>query len=201
MLLSLQFFLLSNDDGHGYEHIGSEHIGQVWKAAEDLFDCPLEAKLAVSVASSTNNRGYFSSLDHTEFNKDPAGMRIRDNKEVRGVPRGTRWPSLRTPPLPLTYSDLQLPTRLLPAGQLPQPVSPAPLSPPSHRALTTLLQLNTPPTPSQPSRSPPHCPSRASSWAVTRSSAPATACPPARSTAGLCWSPTWPPAGPPASPS
>lgn len=93
----MQFFLLNNDDGHGYQHISSEHIGQVWNAAEDLFNCSLEAKLAVSVASSTNNRGYFSSLDHTEFNKDPAGMRIKDNKEV-GVACVTPYLIQRTAP-------------------------------------------------------------------------------------------------------
>lgn len=77
-----QFFLLNNEDGHGGFHIAPEQIGRVWSAAADLFDAPLDAKRAVSVASSANNRGYFSSADHAEYNKDPAGVRIKDNKEV-----------------------------------------------------------------------------------------------------------------------
>ncbi|PNW78286.1 hypothetical protein CHLRE_09g403550v5 [Chlamydomonas reinhardtii] len=75
------FFLLNNEDGHGGFHIAPEQIGRVWSAAADLFDAPLDAKRAVSVASSANNRGYFSSADHAEYNKDPAGVRIKDNKE------------------------------------------------------------------------------------------------------------------------
>ncbi|KAG2428436.1 hypothetical protein HXX76_011556 [Chlamydomonas incerta] len=75
------FFLLNNADGHGGFQIAPEQIGRVWAAAADLFDAPLEAKRAVSVASSANNRGYFSSADHAEYNKDPAGVRIKDNKE------------------------------------------------------------------------------------------------------------------------
>jgi hypothetical protein len=34
------------------------------------------------VSSSDNHRGYFSSLDHTELNKDPAKLgKLADNKE------------------------------------------------------------------------------------------------------------------------
>ena len=37
---------------------------------------------AVSVSSSDNHRGYFSSLDHVELNQDPAALgKIKDNKE------------------------------------------------------------------------------------------------------------------------
>ncbi|KAG2451011.1 hypothetical protein HYH02_004281 [Chlamydomonas schloesseri] len=75
------FFLLNNEDGHGGFHIAPEKIDRVWAAAADLFDAPMEAKRAVSVASSTNNRGYFSSADHAEYNKDPSGLVIKDNKE------------------------------------------------------------------------------------------------------------------------
>lgn len=36
----------------------------------------------MSVSSSDNHRGYFSSLDHTELNKDPAKLgKLADNKE------------------------------------------------------------------------------------------------------------------------
>jgi hypothetical protein len=37
---------------------------------------------AVSVSSSDNHRGYFSSLDHVELNHDPAALgKLKDNKE------------------------------------------------------------------------------------------------------------------------
>lgn len=57
----------------------------MWTVARQLFDAPLADKQAVNVAKSTNNRGYFSSIEHAEFNKDPEGIHIKDNKEV-GLP-------------------------------------------------------------------------------------------------------------------
>lgn len=36
----------------------------------------------MSIATSDNHRGYFSSLDHAEYNRDPQGVHLKDNKEV-----------------------------------------------------------------------------------------------------------------------
>ncbi len=81
---SLQFFLLSNALEGSDEHlIEPAALKRIWAVAEDLFDAPLEAKRAVAVATSDNNRGYFSANDHREINKDPNGVCLADSKEVR----------------------------------------------------------------------------------------------------------------------
>lgn len=84
-----QFLLLSNSyltaSGSLAHHIVPSKVTRMWEVAAQLFDASPEAKNAVSVASSLNNRGYFSSVDYAEYNRDPNGETLKDNKEVRVV--------------------------------------------------------------------------------------------------------------------
>ena len=55
----------------GGHHIAPEKIDRIWGIAKQLFDVSPEAKLQVHVKNSKNHRGYFSSVDYSEFNQDP----------------------------------------------------------------------------------------------------------------------------------
>ena len=65
------FFFLANAKPGGGHHIAPEKIDRIWGIAKQLFDVSPEAKLQVHVKNSKNHRGYFSSVDYSEFNQDP----------------------------------------------------------------------------------------------------------------------------------
>jgi hypothetical protein len=67
------------DGGH---HIAPSRILRMWALAKEFFDVPLQDKLDVHVKNSSNHRGYFSSLDYNEFNRDPAGTFLRPSDRV-----------------------------------------------------------------------------------------------------------------------
>eukprot|EP00891_Asterochloris_glomerata_P005071 jgi/Astpho2/5071/Aster-08009 len=75
------FFFLANAKPGGGHHIAPEKIDRIWGIAKQLFDVSPEAKLQVHVKNSKNHRGYFSSVDYSEFNQDPEGVHIKENKE------------------------------------------------------------------------------------------------------------------------
>lgn len=75
------FFYLNNKNNNNTFLIDPKILNDLENIAKKIFNIDLKEKLKFHVSKNKGNRGYFSSLDYNEINKDPDKISIIDNKE------------------------------------------------------------------------------------------------------------------------